>query len=95
MHSLASPSRSAYSAAYNPRLIQRLGAAAEGVIATSLAPAPTTPIQQVYAARDREVGREPNGRPTRSISVTRPYRRCCPQVARRQEDADHGENFRK
>ncbi|HET8995888.1 MAG TPA: ABC transporter substrate-binding protein, partial [Acetobacteraceae bacterium] len=43
---------SSYSSIYNPRLIRQLGAAAEGVIATSLAPGPTdNPAVKAYVER--------------------------------------------
>ncbi len=56
---------SSYSAIYNPRLIQQLGQAANGVIATSLAPgASDSPAVKAYVERwKKEVGREPNGLP--------------------------------
>jgi branched-chain amino acid transport system substrate-binding protein len=56
---------SSYSAIYNPGLIKQLGAAANGVIATSLAPgADDSPAVKAYLARwQKEVGRAPNGLP--------------------------------
>ena len=54
-----------YSGIYNPKLIEQLGAAAEGVIATSLAPgASDLPAVKDYVDRwQKEVGRAPNGLP--------------------------------
>jgi branched-chain amino acid transport system substrate-binding protein len=54
-----------YSGIYNPKLIEQLGAAAEGVIATSLAPgAGDLPAVKEYVDRwQKEVGRPPNGLP--------------------------------
>jgi len=54
-----------YSGIYNPKLIEQLGAAAEGVIATSLAPgASDLPAVKDYVDRwQKEVGRGPNGLP--------------------------------
>src|SRR3569623_2995819 len=54
---------SSYSAAYNPKLVQQLGAAAEGVIATSLAPrAADTKKKKEYIARwIKKINQKPNG----------------------------------
>ncbi len=54
-----------YSAIYNPKFLEQLGAGAEGVIATSLAPgADDVPEVKNYLDRwQEEVGREPNGLP--------------------------------
>ncbi|MBS7805727.1 ABC transporter substrate-binding protein [Rhizobiales bacterium TNE-4] len=54
-----------YSGIYNPKLIEQLGAAAEDVIATSLAPgASDLPAVKDYVDRwQKEVGRAPNGLP--------------------------------
>lgn len=56
---------SSYSAIYNPGLIKQLGAAANGVIATSLAPGPQdSPAVKAFVERwQKEVGRPPNGLP--------------------------------
>lgn len=56
---------SSYSAIYNPGLIKQLGAAANGVIATSLAPGvEDSPAVKAYVERwQKEVGRLPNGLP--------------------------------
>lgn len=66
---------SSYSSIYNPRLIRQLGAAAEGVIATSLAPGPTdNPAVKAYVERwKKEVGREPNGLPYTQYLHDAPY----------------------
>ena len=66
---------SSYSSIYNPRLIRQLGAAAEGVIATSLAPGPSdSPAVKAYVERwKKEVGREPNGLPYTQYLHDAPY----------------------
>lgn len=66
---------SSYSAIYNPGLIQKLGAAANGVIATSLAPgASDSPAVKTYVARwVKEVGRQPNGLPYTQYLYDTPY----------------------
>ena len=87
-----------YSAAFNPKLIQQLGAAAEGVIATSLAPgAANSETVKDYVARwTKEVGREPNGLPYTQYLYDAPY-----LVAAVLKSLDSkkipitGENFRK
>lgn len=89
---------SSYSAAFNPKLIEQLGAAAEGVIATSLAPGPdNSPKVKDYVARwQKEVGREPNGLPYTQYLYDAPY-----MVAAVFKSMDTkkmpitGENFRK
>jgi len=89
---------SSYSVAYNPKLIQQLGAAAEGVIATSLAPGEDdSEIVKTYVARwKKEVGREPNGLPYTQYLYDAPY-----LVAAVLKSLDSkktpitGENFRK
>ena len=56
---------SSYSAAYNPKLVEQLGAAAEGLIVTSLAPG-ANDNPNVGKLLDRwktEMGRAPNGLP--------------------------------
>jgi branched-chain amino acid transport system substrate-binding protein len=64
-----------YSAAFNPKLIQQLGAAAEGVIATSLAPGPedSDKVKEYVARWQKEVGREPNGLPYTQYLYDAPY----------------------
>src|SRR3954462_279144 len=54
---------SSYSGLYNPKVIEQLGKAADGIIATSLAPGVSDlPAVAAYVARwTKEVGREPNG----------------------------------
>jgi branched-chain amino acid transport system substrate-binding protein len=66
---------SSYSVAYNPKLVQQLGAAAEGVIATSLAPGvDDSDAVKTYVARwTKEVGREPNGLPYTQYLYDAPY----------------------
>jgi branched-chain amino acid transport system substrate-binding protein len=66
---------SSYSVAYNPKLIQQLGAAAEGVIATSLAPgvADSEAVKAYVARWVKEVGREPNGLPYTQYLYDAPY----------------------
>ncbi|KMO32372.1 ABC transporter substrate-binding protein [Methylobacterium aquaticum] len=66
---------SSYSAVYNPKLIEQLGKASEGVIATSLAPgAADDPAVATYLARwKKEVGREPNGLPYTQYLYDAPY----------------------
>ena len=89
---------SSYSVAYNPKLIAQLGAAAEGVIATSLAPGvDDAEVVKAYVARwVKEVGREPNGLPYTQYLYDAPY-----LVAAVLKSLDSkktpitGENFRK
>jgi branched-chain amino acid transport system substrate-binding protein len=89
---------SSYSAVYNPKLIEQLGKAAEGVIATSLAPGVTdSPAVATYVERwKKEVGREPNGLPYTQYLYDAPY-----IVAAVYKSLDEkklpltGENFRK
>ena len=89
---------SSYSAVYNPKLIEQLGTAAEGVIATSLAPGVTdSPAVAAYVERwKKEVGREPNGLPYTQYLYDAPY-----IVAAVYKSLDEkklpltGENFRK
>ncbi len=87
-----------YSGVYNPKLIEQLGAAAEGVIATSLAPGVgDLPAVAEYVARwQKEVGRPPNGLPYTQYLHDTPY-----LVAAVFSSLDKkgvpatGENFRK
>jgi branched-chain amino acid transport system substrate-binding protein len=89
---------SSYSVAYNPKLIAQLGAAAEGLIATSLAPGvEDSEVVKAYVARwVKEVGREPNGLPYTQYLYDAPY-----LVAAVLKSLDSkktpitGENFRK
>jgi branched-chain amino acid transport system substrate-binding protein len=87
-----------YSAAFNPKLIQQLGAAAEGLIATSLAPgADDSDTVKTYVARwAKDVGREPNGLPYTQYLYDAPY--LVAAVFKSLDDkkiAITGENFRK
>jgi branched-chain amino acid transport system substrate-binding protein len=89
---------SSYSAAFNPKLIQQLGAAAEGVIATSLAPgADDSDKVKAYVARwTKDVGREPNGLPYTQYLYDAPY--LVAAVFKSLDDKKipiTGENFRK
>lgn len=87
-----------YSAAFNPKLIEQLGAAAEGVIATSLAPGPddSAKVKDYVARWQKDVGREPNGLPYTQYLYDAPY-----MVAAIFKSMDAkkmpttGENFRK
>lgn len=64
-----------YSGIYNPKLIEQLGAAAEGVIATSLAPgASDSPAVKAYVDRwMKEANRPPNGLPYTQYLYDAPY----------------------
>ena len=66
---------SSYSAIYNPKVIEQLGKAAEGIIATSLAPGVTDlpAVARMSRAGVREVGREPNGLPYTQYLHDAPY----------------------
>lgn len=87
-----------YSGIYNPKLIEQLGAAAEGVIATSLAPGvEDSPAVKTYVERwMKEAGRPPNGLPYTQYLYDSPY-----LVAAVFSSLDKkgtpitGENFRK
>ncbi len=65
---------SSYSAVYNPKLIEQLGKASEGVIATSLAPAPPTTRRSppTWRAGRRRSAASRTACPTPSTSTTRP-----------------------
>jgi len=88
---------SSYSAVYNPKLIEQLGKAAEGVIATSLAPGVEDEKVKAYVERWRkEVGREPNGLPYTQYLYDAPY--IIAAVFKSLEDKKlplTGENFRQ
>jgi branched-chain amino acid transport system substrate-binding protein len=89
---------SSYSAAFNPKLIQQLGAAAEGVIATSLAPGveDSGKVKDYVARWQKEVGREPNGLPYTLYLYDAPY--LVAAVFKSLDDKKMpvtGENFRK
>ena len=66
---------SSYSAAYNPKLVKALGAAAEGLIVTSLAPGvQDRPAVADYVARwKKEEGRGPYGLPYTQYLHDAPY----------------------
>src|SRR5207302_8261403 len=66
---------SSYSAVYNPKLIEQLGKAAEGVIATSLAPGvdDSEAVNSYVERWKKEVGREPNGLPYTQYLYDAPY----------------------
>jgi branched-chain amino acid transport system substrate-binding protein len=87
-----------YAAIYNPRFIEALGAAAEGVIVTSLAPdAQDSPKVAEYVERwKKEKGRAPNGLPYTQYLYDAPY--LVADVFRAMSKggmAMTGENFRK
>jgi branched-chain amino acid transport system substrate-binding protein len=89
---------SSYSAVYNPKLIDQLGKAAEGVIATSLAPGvDDSAAVKAYVERwKKEVGREPNGLPYTQYLYDAPY--IVTTVYKSLDDKKipiTGENFRK
>jgi len=88
---------SSYSAVYNPKLIEQLGKASEGVIATSLAPGVDDPAVKSYVERwQKEVGREPNGLPYTQYLYDAPY--IVAAVFKALDDKKlplTGENFRK
>lgn len=86
-----------YAAIYNPKFIQALGAAAEGVIVTSLAPdAKGSPKVAAYIERwQKEKGRVPNGLPYTEYLYDAPY--LVADVFRgmhKEGMAMTGENFR-
>ncbi|PSC05461.1 ABC transporter substrate-binding protein [Alsobacter soli] len=88
---------SSYSAVYNPKLIEQLGKAAEGVIATSLAPGlESKPVADYVERWRKEVGREPNGLPYTQYLYDAPY--IMAAVFKSLDDKKlpiTGENFRK
>ena len=87
-----------YSGIYNPKLIEQLGAAAEGVIATSLAPgADDSPAVKAYVERwQKEVGRAPNGLPYTQYLDDSPYRIAAVFGSMDKKGIPlTGENFRK
>lgn len=89
---------SSYSAIYNPKVIEQLGKAAEGIIATSLAPGVTDlPAVGAYVARwVKEVGREPNGLPYTQYLHDAPYMVAAVFASMDKKGmAATGENFRK
>lgn len=87
-----------YSGIYNPKLIEQLGAAAEGVIATSLAPGvDDLPAVKEYVDRwQKEVGRAPNGLPYTQYLHDTPYLVAAVFASLDKKGvAATGENFRK
>ena len=87
-----------YSGIYNPKLIQQLGAAAEGVIATSLAPGvdDSAEVKEYVARWQKEVGREPNGLPYTQYLHDTPYLVAAVFAALDKKGTPAtGENFRK
>jgi branched-chain amino acid transport system substrate-binding protein len=87
-----------YSGIYNPKLIEQLGAAAEGVIATSLAPGvDDSPAVKAYVDRwMKEVGRAPNGLPYTQYLYDAPYLVAAVFTSMDKKGmAITGENFRK
>ncbi|MBU3730895.1 MAG: ABC transporter substrate-binding protein [Beijerinckiaceae bacterium] len=87
-----------YSGIYNPKLIEQLGAAAEGVIATSLAPgADDSPAVKAYVDRwQKEVGRPPNGLPYTQYLYDSPYMIAAIFASMDKKGIPlTGENFRK
>jgi branched-chain amino acid transport system substrate-binding protein len=89
---------SSYSAAYNPALIQKLGAAAEGLIATSLAPGEKdSPKVAEYVQRwQKDAGRVPNGLPYTQYLYDAPYLVAALfKAVDDRKEAATGENLRK
>ena len=89
---------SSYSGLYNPKVIDQLGKAAEGIFATSLAPGVTDlPAVADYVARwKKEVGRDPNGLPYTQYLHDAPYLVSAVFAALDKKGAaPTGENFRK
>ena len=87
-----------YSGIYNPKLIEQLGAAAEGVIATSLAPGvEDSPAVKDYVARwMKEAGRPPNGLPYTQYLYDSPYLVAAVFASLDKKGTPiTGENFRK
>ena len=87
-----------YSGIYNPKLIEQLGAAAEGVIATSLAPgASDSPAVKDYVDRwQKEAGRGPNGLPYTQYLYDAPYMIAAIFASLDKKGIPAtGENFRK
>jgi branched-chain amino acid transport system substrate-binding protein len=87
-----------YSVAFNPKLIEQLGAAAEGVIATSLAPGPedSDKVKEYVERWKKDAGREPNGLPYTQYLYDAPY--LVAAIFKSLESKKipaTGENFRK
>ena len=88
---------SSYSAIYNQHLLDQLGAAAEGIIATSLAPGVGDPAVADYVKRwNKEMGRIPNGLPYTEYLYDAPYliRDVFASMLKNKQELT-GENFRK
>jgi branched-chain amino acid transport system substrate-binding protein len=87
-----------YSGLYNPKIIEQLGKAAEGIIATSLAPGVTDlPAVATYVERwQKEEKRAPNGLPYTQYLHDAPYMVAAIFSAMDKKGlAPTGENFRK
>lgn len=88
---------SSYSAIYNQRFIKQLGSAAEGAIATSLAPGISKPAVAKYVQRwKKEMGRVPYGLPYTEYLYDAPYliKDVFASMLKKHEKIT-GENFRK
>jgi len=87
-----------YSGLYNPKVIEQLGQAAEGIIATSLAPGVSDlPAVATYVERwQKEEKRDPNGLPYTQYLHDAPYMVATILSAMDKKGlAPTGENFRK
>jgi branched-chain amino acid transport system substrate-binding protein len=87
-----------YSGLYNPKVIEQLGKAAEGIIATSLAPGVSDlPAVAAYVERWKtEEKREPNGLPYTQYLHDAPYMVAAILTSMDKKGlAPTGENFRK
>jgi branched-chain amino acid transport system substrate-binding protein len=87
-----------YSGLYNPKVIEQLGQAAEGIIATSLAPGVNDlPAVAAYVERwQKEEKREPNGLPYTQYLHDAPYMVATILSSMDKKGlAPTGENFRK
>lgn len=88
---------SSYSAIYNQHFLDQLGAGADGVIATSLAPGVTDPAVAKYVKRWKtQMGRMPNGLPYTEYLYDAPYliKDVFSAMLKKHEKIT-GENFRK
>ena len=88
----------AYSGLYNPKVIEQLGQAAEGIIATSLAPGVNDlPAVATYVERwKKEEKREPNGLPYTQYLHDAPYMVAAILTSMDKKGlAPTGENFRR
>ena len=87
-----------YSGLYNPKVIEQLGQAAEGIIATSLAPgAGDVPAVAAYVERwQKQEKRDPNGLPYTQYLHDAPYMVATILTSMDKKGlAPTGENFRK